>query len=427
MNNTGNKTLPGVYVDFISSRPLTIQVGSQGTVLLPMALDWGDKGKVTEVVAGDDTRLSLGYSMQEILPLREAMKNADRVLVYKLNGGEKASATLGSGTVTAALPGSRGNALSLQVTGEEAPFVVDTWLDGVLMDSQEISEYSEFQPNGLVEINEAGTPAKALVTLSGGTDEEEQTTDWESFLPSAQTLFFDTMACMSDEESVKEQVVSFVRLMREQEGKKIQAVMANKAADYEGIISVQGGVVLEGDEILPAETVCAYIAGMTAGAAINESCTHHIYQGAVDVTSRMTRAQKEEAVGQGHMILDVDAAGQVYVVYDINTLRSGLQVDFRKNRVLRVLDGIHQDVKSLFEGSYLGKVSNDPNGRSLLRGSLVEYFGKLEQMGAITGFQSDDISVEPGSDSDSVIIGIAVAPVDSCEKFYITVQVNQEV
>ena len=42
-------------------------------------------------------------------------------------------------------------------------------------------------------------------------------------------------------------------------------------------------------------------------------------------------------------------------------------------------------------------------------------------MGAIQNFETDDITVAAGTDSDAVVVDVFVQPVDSVEKIYITV------
>lgn len=424
-----NKVLPGVYVNFQAAQPLSIQVGQRGIVLLPLSTDWGEKGSLVRVKTDEDTCLTLGRAYAEIVPVREAMKNANEVLVYKLNGGTQAQAEVVDGvTAKAAMPGSGGNRISLRLSDNESgAFAAETYLDGERMDVQTIANYEEFQNNGLIYLEGMGAAQAVSITLAGGTDEEEQVEDIQTFVQEAKKLFFHTMAYVGETEGAETEIKTFVNQMREEEGRKIQAVLANQQADNEGIISVCQGLILEDGTQLSAGEVCAYVAGMTAGAAVNESCTNHTVQGAVDVMPRMTKTEMEDAVRKGYLIFRTDSSSRVSVVYDINTKVSASTEggqDMRKNRVVRVLDGIHDDIVSIFEGSYLGKVHNNADGRSLLKGSLVEYFQQLMEQNAIQGFDADDVTVQQGQDSDSVVISVAVSPVDSCEKFYITVNVN---
>ena len=198
-------------------------------------------------------------------------------------------------------------------------------------------------------------------------------------------------------------------------------------ADSEGIINVVQGIIMPGNQELTAADVTAWVAGATAGASITTSNTGMVYAGAIDVKPRMTKSEMEAAVTAGKFIFKVDTAQNVSVVYDINSLTT-VTVDkgkmFTKNRVIRTVDNIANDITKIFEANYVGKVNNNDEGRSLLKASLVDYFTTLQTMGALQNFETDDITVMKGNDSDAVVIEAAVQPVDSVEKIYITVNLS---
>ena len=93
---TQNKILPGCYINFISTAKLVATLGERGIVALPVELDWG----ATEVMTLDNGTLVssakeiLGYSYdnEKLVTIREVMKNATRLYLYRLNGsGDKAT------------------------------------------------------------------------------------------------------------------------------------------------------------------------------------------------------------------------------------------------------------------------------------------------------------------------------------------------
>lgn len=222
----------------------------------------------------------------------------------------------------------------------------------------------------------------------------------------------------------KTAIATWIKAMREDEGVKCQAVLANHVADSEGIIDVAHGVVMADGVVLTAAQATAWVAGATAGASIATSNTGMVYTGAIDVSPRMTKTEMETAVKAGKFIFKVDSAQNVTVVYDINSLTEITPEKgkmFTKNRVIRTLDNIANDVTKIFESSYIGKVNNNDGGRSLLKASLVEYFVTLQGMDAIQNFETEDVIIAAGSDSDAVVITANIQPVDSVEKIYITV------
>src|SRR5690606_23280447 len=184
---------------------------------------------------------------------------------------------------------------------------------------------------------------------------------------------FNTMAAPVDDETLKSVFVAFVKRMREDEGKKIQVVLPDYAtADYEGVISVKNGVVLADGTVLNNVQATAWVAGATAGANVNQSLTYAAYDGAVDVDTRYTHTQIVQALQNGEFLF-VPSDGRAIVEQDINTFTSFTpekRQHFSKNRVIRVLDSLGNDLKRIFEQFYIGKVNNDDDGRNLFKNEI---------------------------------------------------------
>lgn len=274
-------------------------------------------------------------------------------------------------------------------------------------------------------VNEALKGAKTVLIYNLGTAHTSGVVD--TALAKLMTEDFNVLVYPYDGvtyDANKVTIKAWVDMIRTEEGVSIQAVMANYVADNEAIINVTQGIKLSGGtELTPAQCT-AWVGGVTAGANINQSNTGRKYTGAIDVVPRMTKTEMEVAITAGEWIFKVDTAQNVTAVYDINGLTS-VTVDkskaFTKNRVIRTIDGINNDITEIFESNYVGKVNNNVDGRSLLRASLIEYFNVLQGMNAIQNFVPEDVTVTPGKDSDAVVIDCNIQPVDSVEKIYITV------
>lgn len=273
---------------------------------------------------------------------------------------------------------------------------------------------------------EALKNAKTVKVYNLGTTTHDAT-DLATALAALKTVEFDVLcypyATAADHATIK----TWIETMRNTEGVGIQAVLPSYTGDNEGIINVDHAVVLADNTELTKAQTTAWVAGITAGATIYQSNTGKIYEGAIDVTPRMTKTEMETAVGAGKFIFKVDAAQNVSVVYDINsltTLTTTKGKQFKKNRVIRTIDGINNDVTKIFEANYVGKVNNNVDGRSLFKAALVNYFVELQRLGAIQNFEPDDVTVAAGTDSDAVIIDCYVQLVDSAEKIYITVNLS---
>lgn len=277
-------------------------------------------------------------------------------------------------------------------------------------------------------VNEALKGAqKVLVYNLGSAHTLDEVT---AALAALKTEIFDTLCYPYDSTTYatsQTAIEAWITEMRDTEGIKVQAVLENYVADYEGIINVTQGVKLSDETTLTSEQVTAWVAGITAGAKVYESNTGRKYPGAIDVVPRMTKSEMEAAITAGKFILKVDAAQNVTVVYDINSLTTTTDtkgVAFKKNRIIRTLDGINNDIVEIFESNYIGKTNNTEDGRSILRATLVEYFKSLQGLNAIQNFKPEDVTVSAGTDSDAVVIDCYVQPIDSVEKMYITVNLS---
>lgn len=317
-------------------------------------------------------------------------------------------------------PGDRGTVVLLQEMS------VGTSGNMYSITATDTSEYPEgVTPTDKLLVNEALKGAKTVIIykLPATHDDEDIT----AALTALKTVKFNTLcypypasAHAADQATIQ----AWVEAMRDDEGVKIQAVLADRVGDSEAVINVVMGVLLsDGTTLTPAQTT-AWVAGMTAGANVNKSNTGQGYVGAVDVVPRMTKSEMEAAITAGKFIFKVNAAQNVTAVYDINSLTSTTVEKgevFKKNRVMRTIDGINNDITEIFESNYVGKINNNAEGRSLLRSNLIEYFMALENMSAITDFAAEDVTVSAGGASDAVLIDCYIQPVDSVEKIYITV------
>jgi hypothetical protein len=219
-------------------------------------------------------------------------------------------------------------------------------------------------------------------------------------------------------------IATWVKAMVNDEGVGIQCVLADYVADSEFIINVTHGVELADGTVLTTAQCTSWAGGVTAGASIYQSNTGRKYVGAIDVVPRMTKTEMETAITAGEFIFKVDTAQNVTAVYDINSLTT-VTVDknkkFKKNRFIRTNNGINNDINEIFESNFKGKVDNNPDGRSIQRAAYIEYFNELQRLRAIQNFTAEDVTVEPGTDSDAVVVNCYIQQIDSTEKMYMTV------
>ncbi len=430
---TQNKIRPGVYINFVSEGQLPGTLGERGTASIALNLDWGAPKKMVTIVAGDNTQKTLGYdyTSSQMMLIREALKRAQKLIVYRLNDGEKSTVKAGVLTATARYGGIRGNQLTITVEkniNNETSFDVSTLLDGSSVDKQTVSNAKELVANDYVVFaGEGALTATAGAPLVGGTSAAATNADHTAYLAELEALEFQTVGLISDEASLKSVYAAYIKRLRNTEGKKVQAVLANYPnADQEGVISVKNGVVLTDGTVLDAKKSVAWVTGATAGAAVNSSLTYTAYDDAVDVNGKLTHSETEAALQKGEFVFTA-VNDRAVVEQDINTFVSYTPEKarhFAKNRVVRVLDSIGNDMKRIFESYFIGKVNNNNDGRSLFRSQCIAYLDDLQNIGAVQNFNAQtDITVTAGNEVDSIVVELNVQPVDSVEKVYMKVKV----
>jgi len=426
---TQNKVRPGAYVNVRSNGNVGTSDSITGVVALPLALDFGPEGEVIEInVSSDLTRFGYDLTHEKLLLLREALKQAATVLLYRVGSGGKAAAVEGSLSVTALYGGTRGNDISViskenvNITGA---FDVETYLEGRLIDSQTAKTIGELSNNRLVSFTGEGDLTAFSIVLENGSNTAATANDYMTFFSKIQVYDFNTIALPVKDEVTKAAGASFINRMRNEEGKKCQLVVAGYAANSEAVINIKNGVVLSDGTLISPEQATAWVAGASAAAGVATSLTYKAYDGATDVTQRYLNSEIITSLQNGEFVF-TEKRGSAVVEQDINSLRSFTTEksrDFAKNRILRVLDDIANNSKKTFEDNFIGKVNADQDGRELFKADRISYFNSLQGAGAITNFSADDVVVEAGNDKDSIVLNVQVQPVDAMEKLYMTVQV----
>lgn len=241
-----NKVRPGVYINMNSAPQALGAAGDRGVASIALALPWGPSQQIISIAAGQDVRDVLGYDITapQLLLVREVLKRAQTLLLYRLNAGVKASATHSGLLVTAQHGGTRGNNLSIVIQAsidQPEKFEVITLLDGTDVHRQIVADASELQPNAWVTFSGGGSlSTTAGVPLQGGTDGTVTNADHTAYLAALELYSFNTIALASTDNALKAVYAAFVRRLREQEGAKVQAALENyPVADYEGVISVK--------------------------------------------------------------------------------------------------------------------------------------------------------------------------------------------
>ncbi|MGN1013837.1 MAG: phage tail sheath C-terminal domain-containing protein [Butyricicoccus sp.] len=429
-----NKVLPGTYINFVSVANASASLADRGTAVLPLELDWGPENKLftvesANVQSATSCRKLFGHSYidEELLPVREVFRYANKVHFFRLNSnGKAASNTFG----TARYPGTRGNSLRIVVESnkdgtEQTPkYDVSTYLDTDRVDTQiGISSAEELADNDFILWDDDATlQLTAGMPLSGGTNGSVSNTAWQSCLEQAEAYTFNAIGCMSTDETVCDLFEAFARRMRNEVGKKFQCVCFRHLADFEGVVSLKNG--LENDPENPA--LIPWVTGVIAGTAVNASATNLAYDGEYEVDAAYTQSELEAGIQEGSFLLHA-VDGKIAVLDDINTFVSYTDAkgeDFASNQTIRVLDQIANDTAVLFGKKYLGKVPNDAAGRNSLWSDIVKHHKELQRIRAIEDFTAENVTVSRGETKKSVYVEDYVMPINAMTKLYMVVYVQ---
>lgn len=426
---TQNKILPGSYLNFNSAARASAALSERGTAAIPVNLDFGALSEVVTLTADSFHKNSLklfGHKPNSpaLRPIRETLRHARTVLVYRLGSGGTAAA----GTyATAKYPGKRGDAFSVVVqpnVDNAAMWDVSLYLDNnTLLDKQTVSKPADLVNNDFVMWNTGAALAQTAGNpLTGGKDPVNDVVIYEDFIKAVEGYSFNAIACPSTDSTIIGLFNAFVKDMRDKRGVKFQVVSYDNAADHEGIVNVMNR---------PADGANDYdlvywTTGVIAGTGINASATNTVYDGEYTVDATYSQFELEDAIQAGKFAFH-RVNRDVRVLMDINSLTTVTEDKnelFKDNQTIRVLDQIGNDVAVTFNSKYIGAVLNDEAGRVSFWADMIKFFTTLRDMRAIENFSDSDIKIEQGDEKNSVLVTVAITVINTMAKLYMSVIVQ---
>lgn len=423
-----NKVLPGTYINFISQPTKVSGLGERGIVALPIALTWGEQGKVLTVTAEDFQEKSLNllgyqFSAPELLPFREIFKNASKVLVYNLTTGGKAAACT---YATAKYVGTLGNSMQVIVqknVDDSTMFdvtLVRTDMGNYEVDKQTVAKAADLVDNDFVVWKKDATLAVSAGTpLTGGEAGTVSTATYQTALDKFESYSFNVLVGVSpddtDAETLNALFIEYTKRMRETTFAKFQSVIASDSAtaDYEGIVQ------------LPAKQSNAlyWAAGALAGARGNTSCTNKTYDGEQVIDVDYTQTELEQFIKTGKFVFH-NVEGDVNVLTDINTFVTYTQTkgsDYSSNQVIRGMDMRALAITRLHNKKYIGKIPSNAGGRVSLWDDIVSLAREQEADGTLENYDSSMLVVTAGNDKKSTVVTEELDFVCAMEKLYMTI------
>ena len=300
---TQNKTIPGAYINFVTTATGATVFGERGVVALGDSFNWGSND-IFEVTAEDFYKNSMalfGYDALDgkMIGIRDVSKNAKKIYVGRINGNnaKKASCTFGEAKYT----GTRGNDIKIAVYSDpdDSSYKnVYTYVGTTIVDTQRVKSMVELRNNNFVVWKSDATLTNtASMPMTGGTNGATTGQAVQSFLDDISGYSFNAITVISDNESINQLVAEYTNRMRNTIGKKFQSIVHNYFADYEGVINIDPYAVSEEDYL-----VAYWVAGAVAGCEINESLTNKVYDGEIEIDSLYTQSQLENKIESGEFV-----------------------------------------------------------------------------------------------------------------------------
>lgn len=453
---TQNKRRPGAYINTIGAVQPKVKTNLGRTLLVSnVNLNWGSKG-VIELNTNSDFKALIGEPLNtpELAALRETLKGALTVLFLNNNDGDKAMVSNDAlpWTFKAKYPGTRGNDIHVTIVkdpNDETRITVSTIFGNEIVDQQVIrtTTASGLKSNDYVDVEyttditpgvedkPATNKLSALANsttydLAGGTTKSVEVTDLLNDVLETADFNVVTAAGFEPKNNIHQLIATAVQRLRDEEGYKVRAVVPAYEGgynyDYEGVSVVSNGVVLNDGTQIDTTTAAGYFAGISSATDSSKSLTYAEYPGAVSTNPALNNELTIKALNNGWIVFTAKRGGRVVIEQDINSLTTYSDEkpkEFSKNRIIRTLDQIATDSEEAFETMFIGKVNNDETGRDLFKANRVSYMSNLMNANIITDFKPEDLTVEPGNDKDSILVNLAVTPIDSMEKLYMTITV----
>lgn len=388
-----NKVRPGSYFYFKSQNPGTPNLSEKGIVFMPLALDWGEAGQVVTISQedGDNLYPELGYKINDLLPLREAFKAANKVIVYPINkGGTKAKITFDVLVVEALKAGALGNNIKVKLAkAPDNTYILEGTLGkDIIFRYEDITKYSQLPAkNSWVSIKSTAEEIDAeqvgTYSLAGGTSGTSDNEAITECLDALENYEFNTIPFTFTDTALKTSFVTKIKYLRENIGLRVQGVIADYAgADYEGITSVENGVVLSDGTVLDKNKAVYWVAAASAAAGATGDLTYIPYPDAVECSPILKHSEVEQGLKAGKFMFTKND-GAIRVEEDINTLKTFIpdkDESYTDNRVVRTFDDF---MKSASRILIPNKYPNNEDGMDLVKKDLVNLLLEMEKAGSI--------------------------------------------
>lgn len=208
--------------------------------------------------------------------------------------------------------------------------------------------------------------------------------DYSNVLKRLECVRFDYLVIPEIADADTTTIATWVKGMRTTKDIKVKAVLPACAADNEGVINFTNTTIKTKEKTYTTREYCSRIAGIIAGTPATISCTYAPLSEVVEC-EQYTSDEMDTKVGNGELFFFNDGE-KIKIARGVNSFVTTIQgkgEDFKKIKLVDLMDMIHDDIKKTGHDSYIGKYANSYDNRCLLITAINGYFHTLETEGLL--------------------------------------------
>lgn len=225
---------------------------------------------------------------------------------------------------------------------------------------------------------------------SGETEEQTLEADFSKVLKRLEKIYFNWLVVPGIQDKYTDKIATWIKGMRTTKDTKVCAVLPNCNADNEGIVNFTNTTIKTKAKTFTTTDYCSRVAGIICGTPAIISCTYAPIPEVQEV-EQYTAEEMDKKVGKGEFFF-FDDGEKIKVARGINSFVTTIQGkgdDFKKVKLVDLMDMIHYDIKKTAHDSYIGKYANSYDNRCLLITAINGYLHTLETEGLLERGQNN--------------------------------------
>ncbi len=223
-------------------------------------------------------------------------------------------------------------------------------------------------------IGNVKAPLKVLIFV-----EDTTATDYTEAQTALETVKWNYLAVPGITAVDAANMATWVKGLKDNKDIRAKAILPHIAGDHEAIINFDTDNIIVGSTTYDATDYCSRIAGLLAGTPLDQSCTFSVlYE--IDDVPHLTTTGFNTAIDAGKFVL-INDGEKVKVARGVNSLvttTSTKTLDYKKIKLVDIMDQIHDDIKKTIADHYVGKFPNNYDNQVLLITALLGYSRILE-------------------------------------------------